>query len=651
MCTKNNAALVASKIEEIRIILLDICSFLQGERVGILNRLQFKKKVGNRNIYEFANSNDKLSIAFDDIAEPNNLNTNSSTLEAICNTFLRSFKECDETQAQGEQCYSDNVIDKINKIKEFANFAKFDIATSRLFEKYFGGRTLNIPFGINLGLGSAGSALSVPVGNTDVDSLKDFVKAVDRACQETIALTYDIPDDTISCSEKDNDKLPENQPEPEPEPEPEPPTDDICIDINNSLKLIAEKEFNITGAECDLQPVIDALKSTETNILNAIANLDLTCPEIEIPQVDLTSILTAIQNTQDYLDNRIITVEQALQIISDLSTRIKSDTQGIYNDTQYLRNCPCNDDVVDRLTDIINNLEQADINLDELKNYITNEHNETRNLLNPDINGEIMLEGCPDNENFSNAYFEALANNWSQSLINQGIEAEVKALKTFFETRLKLNFGRVFNEFLGFNTSFSGQGVIGLSSQIAALSRQTATINQQLCLNPEKLQLPEQIIPSQECEVIVIEPFEKYAEFERVTQLAITYIPEGEKRTAKTSRWSLNIPNPISEIDWCRDIEPLVWHKGDISLRIYWDNSKVWSGGYFNSENTINDIIPKITRLSQSTPTNIRISKGGSPKATYRNVTIVPVVASVVSYDENSNKTGLICYKKPPNGC
>lgn len=640
MCIKNATAVVDDYSQQIRQIILDACQVFDSNRANTLDRLKFRKKIGNRKIYEM-NNQDKLSVTVADVNSPETLVNQSAILRGKATEFLRTFKECDETQAPGEQCYNSSILDTIQGFIDFGQYL-LSLSFSSLWSAYYGGRVFNLSLGVSVGLGSLGSGLAIPIGKADVESLRELKTVAERQCTEKIADTYSLAELTIQCSEKDNDKLEENQPEPEPEPE---PISDLCISISNSLEIIAGKELTCPDIAVDFAPVLEAINSTETNLTNLINGLDFDCPEI-----DLNPVLVAIQNTQDFLDGKISNVQATVNIIESLSNQIKSDTNLIFEDTQYLITCPCNDDIVERLTDIINNIEQTEIDLDELKTFISNQHNNTVNTLSPNISGNIEMEACEDAEQYKLAYFEGIAGAWASSLQGLGVEGDTDVITQFLTNRLDTVFGKVFTPFNGYSNSYGGQGILGVSNQLQAVSGQINAISEQLCLDPEKLEASE-AEPPQQCDVVVVEPFEKFAEFERVTQLAISYIPQGERRTSKTSRWSLNIPNPIANIDWCRDIEPLIWHKGNISLRIYWDNSKVFTGGYFRSENDIDAIIPKITRLSTSTPTNIRISKGGSPKRNYRDITVVPIVASRVEYNENSEKTGITCYKRPPEGC
>ena len=162
-----------------------------------------------------------------------------------------------------------------------------------------------------------------------------------------------------------------------------------------------------------------------------------------------------------------------------------------------------------------------------------------------------------------------------------------------------------------------------------------------------------------ECYVLL--PAEPYDELHVPTQLVVRF---GLNYPASTgSKWDIHLPSPIPGLNWCEHFEPLTRTVVDQNSELrfcgrqYWGNSKVWTGGYFASEEEASTFLDQVTALSLATPGKRTITKrvkpnGLPPEEAVRNVRAVRAVVSNISYSLGKPViTDIECYAPPEGGC
>lgn len=150
------------------------------------------------------------------------------------------------------------------------------------------------------------------------------------------------------------------------------------------------------------------------------------------------------------------------------------------------------------------------------------------------------------------------------------------------------------------------------------------------------------------CNVVL--PSDVYSEYNLESQLVITFGLNYPKH--RGSAWNIHIPNPIEDLNWCEHFDSLMWVRGNVYGRLFFDgNSRLWTGGYFDSEEEANRVLMQLQSLSKYDDYRIRITKGGSPKRTIKGQTTRAVRASIVLFDDEMNPTDNKCFKPPADGC
>lgn len=191
---------------------------------------------------------------------------------------------------------------------------------------------------------------------------------------------------------------------------------------------------------------------------------------------------------------------------------------------------------------------------------------------------------------------------------------------------------------------YEGSGLKLLSSKLDAVIKQNQFLLNTTCQ------------PSEEQGCVVLLPDERYAEFTVTKQLVLTFGENYPKQTG--SLWHVNIPMPIDNLDWCEHFENISMRKGSVNGRLYWENSKIYTGSYFESEEEARRVLALLAALSTSTPRqnngslDPRITKGAKTKRIPQN-RVTRCVKAVVS-DINpltGEPTGVQCYKPPRGGC
>lgn len=206
--------------------------------------------------------------------------------------------------------------------------------------------------------------------------------------------------------------------------------------------------------------------------------------------------------------------------------------------------------------------------------------------------------------------------------------------------------------------SYQGRGLKGLSSQIDTLHRQIEKLSEEICQGTD---VEENAEPGGEKTAVVLLPAEPYDELKVLTQLVIRF---GENYpTTVGAKWDVHVPNPIPDLDWCTHFEGFLRSVVDADAetrycgRVYWQNTKTWSGGYFPSEEEAASFLDRLTALSQATPTKRTITKrikpgGLSSELAVRSIRAVRAVVGAVDSSSGKNViTSVRCYAPPKNGC
>ena len=187
---------------------------------------------------------------------------------------------------------------------------------------------------------------------------------------------------------------------------------------------------------------------------------------------------------------------------------------------------------------------------------------------------------------------------------------------------------------------YSGNGIKGLSSQVDALSSLVKVGLKASC----------------DTSAIVLMPDMRSEQFKASRQLVITW--GTQYPTQKGSLWHSYIPNPIDGLDWCKDFENLSVIKGNIFGRLFWENSKMHTGIYCESEEEVRRIITQIAAFSNAAPErneegllNPRITKGGKVKRRPSVRTLRAVRAAIVEIGADGEPATVQSFVPPVGGC
>ncbi|MEG4287005.1 hypothetical protein QUB68_28265 [Microcoleus sp. A006_D1] len=180
---------------------------------------------------------------------------------------------------------------------------------------------------------------------------------------------------------------------------------------------------------------------------------------------------------------------------------------------------------------------------------------------------------------------------------------------------------------------YSGEGVIGLSTQVKALTELTKLTYAEACKTVT---------------CVPVQPGDEFAEFDVPRQLVLTW---GEEYpTQKGSLWHTQIPNPREDLDWCRDFDNLTFTKGNIYGRLLWGNSKIKSGMRCVDEDEAERILDLIAPLSVSEG-KMRITKGGGVKLNPAVRPVRCVRAAIAQLDSEGLAVMVKCFVPPIGGC
>lgn len=173
--------------------------------------------------------------------------------------------------------------------------------------------------------------------------------------------------------------------------------------------------------------------------------------------------------------------------------------------------------------------------------------------------------------------------------------------------------------------SASGNGLQGIYSFLtSALGAMGATFNKIPC-------------PPTETETedfpVIIYPSDIHSEFTLESRLLLEFTPVDDfpKRTATSSKWSLEIPNPRANLDWCSDFENFRFTKGNWYGRAIWSSSGIRSGTYCRDEAEARRVVDLISALTTLSPERVRVTSTGKTGMFSGEVRVIRAVHSVIN--------------------
>jgi hypothetical protein len=187
---------------------------------------------------------------------------------------------------------------------------------------------------------------------------------------------------------------------------------------------------------------------------------------------------------------------------------------------------------------------------------------------------------------------------------------------------------------------YSGNGLEGLSKQVDALSTLVKVGVQATC----------------DAAAFVVMPDARYEQFKAARQLQITW--GSRYPTQQGSLWHSHVPNPKENLNWCDHFEALYHIKGNVYGRIEWENSKVPTALYCNSEEEAKRVLRYLVTLSSAIPTlnelgepRILIQLGNSSKRNIQDRNLRAVRAAIAEIGSDGEVSAVKCYVPPAEGC
>lgn len=148
---------------------------------------------------------------------------------------------------------------------------------------------------------------------------------------------------------------------------------------------------------------------------------------------------------------------------------------------------------------------------------------------------------------------------------------------------------------------YEGVGLRGIQAQIHALANLNKYMISEVCKHEKGGAYPVFADPHLE-------------EFPILRQLTFTLVESQFYPYQEGSLWHMTIPLPKPDLTW-DDFVNFEFFKGAVFGKINWQNSKVWSGGYFRDEDEARRVLAMMENLSTlSKSGDYRIGKGGNPR-------------------------------------
>ncbi len=180
---------------------------------------------------------------------------------------------------------------------------------------------------------------------------------------------------------------------------------------------------------------------------------------------------------------------------------------------------------------------------------------------------------------------------------------------------------------------YSGEGVAGLSTQVKALTELTKLTYAEACKTVA---------------CVPVQPGDEFAELDVPRQLVLTWGENYPKQTG--SLWHTQIPNPREDLEWCRDFDNLIYTKGNVYGRLLWGASKIKSGVRAETEDEAERILDLIDALSVSEG-KLRITKGGAVKLNPAVRSVRCVRAAIAELGPDGVPATVKCFVPPIGGC
>ncbi|MEA5467983.1 hypothetical protein [Spirulina sp. 06S082] len=441
---------------------------------------------------------------------------------------------------------------------------------------------------------------------------------------------------------------------------------DLTAQINNLELELIKKISNISTDINNLSIKITSLQSTLTNISGVINNIKnsidilLSCPcnddivnsikiEIENLKSQIGIELNTIKNNIDNIDvnidgaevkidyepifariNQIRELQIAYQadIINNFIYNRETITQLIQDRFIYIR-----DRLRECCEDINRNIDNINLDLTPILNKIESSKIELMQAFNISIDNSRNITI----QEISSAR-DALVSGQMQ-MTNIIIARIDKYLKKAYNGSITVQ-NKQGNEY---NFPFSGLGLDGIHNTIIQLASAMELLNNQDNDDP--------------CNNVVLVYSDRFPAQSLESQMEILFIEEGTKYSSKSKTVRMHVFNPREGLDFCRDIYPIVLHRGSIAFgRLDWkynDNGKTktsWTGGHFAREEYALSALNAIAALSAIPPTAPRITTGGRKKpvafASFR-----PIRAVITQFDEEGREGPRLCLNAPPEGC
>lgn len=195
-------------------------------------------------------------------------------------------------------------------------------------------------------------------------------------------------------------------------------------------------------------------------------------------------------------------------------------------------------------------------------------------------------------------------------------------------------------------------GLGGVLLHLQAVSQQIDGLNELLCTFTQK----SKPILDEGRPCTVLSPSAQFEELDIPEQLIIQF---GENYPLSSgSNWRINIPNPVEGLTWANFdtlTRTVVSHKAPERWhgRIYWADSKVWTGGWFATQAEAESFLTQIAQFSTSPVTETRISvrrkpeskKDESSKKLIRTVRAVSAVVAEIGDDNRIKRVR--CFAPP----
>lgn len=200
-----------------------------------------------------------------------------------------------------------------------------------------------------------------------------------------------------------------------------------------------------------------------------------------------------------------------------------------------------------------------------------------------------------------------------------------------------------------FRFPFDGVGLDGIHSSILSMVEAMEVLNNQ---------------KGDPCHSVALIYSERYPAHVLEDQLEITFIEEGTKWESTSINKRVTLHNPKENLDFCRDIYPLVIERGNkVYGRMDWSYAKpdrngdlrihkTHTAGKFRSETDAIAFLESVGKLSKIPPKPPRTTKNTQYKTVVATKRFRPVRAVLTRFDDDGETVlEKRCFEAPPEGC